>query len=393
MTDREHTEHNVRRIKSLANNSQVIEQLADETTPTTIDKSESERYQSKPSNMFSIDYILTSSSSPPASTTTHTRTSTTQSLHHGQSMKTAGQSLQQPSKSHQISSNDPTCINQQSSTSSNPLDPSDFSKHLSNAFSSALSCLYLDPYPTAMLHNANKLFQSAICCSPSNSTSTLGADTGVAAHLSQFKPSDVLFSQAQALFSGQLSLQNHSLIAESINAANNRHQAVNAAIGTVAGSCDRVSTRDEPVKIDVGQTTSNNTSQEEVPEDDDDDDLDTNDRGEGNINDGDETEDEDDMNMDGYQQNQHPTHQYGEPHQFHHRALSQQMIADITSHAANPLQFRKKRSRAAFTHMQVYELERRFNHQRYLSGPERSDLARRLKLTETQVKIWFQVSS
>lgn len=79
--------------------------------------------------------------------------------------------------------------------------------------------------------------------------------------------------------------------------------------------------------------------------------------------------------------------------QLHHRGLSQQMIADITSHAANPMQFRKKRSRAAFTHMQVYELERRFNHQRYLSGPERSDLARRLKLTETQVKIWFQVSS
>jgi hypothetical protein len=79
--------------------------------------------------------------------------------------------------------------------------------------------------------------------------------------------------------------------------------------------------------------------------------------------------------------------------QLHHRGLSQQMIADITSHSANPMQFRKKRSRAAFTHMQVYELERRFNHQRYLSGPERSDLARRLKLTETQVKIWFQVSN
>jgi len=85
-------------------------------------------------------------------------------------------------------------------------------------------------------------------------------------------------------------------------------------------------------------------------------------------------------------QSQHQQH-------LHHRGLSQQMIADITSHAANPMQFRKKRSRAAFTHMQVYELERRFNQQRYLSGPERSDLARRLKLTETQVKIWFQVSA
>lgn len=50
----------------------------------------------------------------------------------------------------------------------------------------------------------------------------------------------------------------------------------------------------------------------------------------------------------------------------------------------------KKRSRAAFSHAQVYELERRFNTQRYLSGPERADLAGALKLTETQVKIWFQ---
>lgn len=50
----------------------------------------------------------------------------------------------------------------------------------------------------------------------------------------------------------------------------------------------------------------------------------------------------------------------------------------------------KKRSRAAFTHTQVYELERRFNVQRYLSGPERAALAGALKLTETQVKIWFQ---
>ncbi|XP_067857711.1 homeobox protein Nkx-3.1-like isoform X2 [Heptranchias perlo] len=51
---------------------------------------------------------------------------------------------------------------------------------------------------------------------------------------------------------------------------------------------------------------------------------------------------------------------------------------------------KKKRSRAAFSHAQVLELEQRFDGQRYLSAPERADLAGALKLTETQVKIWFQ---
>ena len=39
---------------------------------------------------------------------------------------------------------------------------------------------------------------------------------------------------------------------------------------------------------------------------------------------------------------------------------------------------------------QVYELEQRFKQQRYLSAPEREMLAQNLKLTSTQVKIWFQ---
>ncbi|XP_012718726.2 homeobox protein Nkx-3.1 [Fundulus heteroclitus] len=51
---------------------------------------------------------------------------------------------------------------------------------------------------------------------------------------------------------------------------------------------------------------------------------------------------------------------------------------------------KQKRSRAAFTHLQVLELEKKFSHQKYLSAPERAHLASTLRLTETQVKIWFQ---
>uniref|UniRef100_A0A3Q3W603 Homeobox domain-containing protein n=1 Tax=Mola mola TaxID=94237 RepID=A0A3Q3W603_MOLML len=51
---------------------------------------------------------------------------------------------------------------------------------------------------------------------------------------------------------------------------------------------------------------------------------------------------------------------------------------------------KQKRSRAAFSHLQVLELEKKFNHQKYLSATERAHLASTLRLTETQVKIWFQ---
>ncbi|XP_049529278.1 homeobox even-skipped homolog protein 2 [Anopheles darlingi] len=68
----------------------------------------------------------------------------------------------------------------------------------------------------------------------------------------------------------------------------------------------------------------------------------------------------------------------------HHAGPSSMLASDEMPSA------RKKRSRAAFSHAQVFELERRFAQQRYLSGPERSELAKNLRLTETQVKIWFQ---
>lgn len=58
----------------------------------------------------------------------------------------------------------------------------------------------------------------------------------------------------------------------------------------------------------------------------------------------------------------------------------------VASCSGPSLKVRKKRTRAAFSHAQVFELERRFSHQRYLSGPERLELAKALKLTETQVR-------
>lgn len=50
----------------------------------------------------------------------------------------------------------------------------------------------------------------------------------------------------------------------------------------------------------------------------------------------------------------------------------------------------RRKPRVLFSQHQVFELERRFKQQRYLSAPEREQLAAALKLTSTQVKIWFQ---
>lgn len=50
----------------------------------------------------------------------------------------------------------------------------------------------------------------------------------------------------------------------------------------------------------------------------------------------------------------------------------------------------RRKRRVLFSQNQVLELERRFGQQRYLSGPEREQLAARIHLTPTQVKIWFQ---
>ena len=50
----------------------------------------------------------------------------------------------------------------------------------------------------------------------------------------------------------------------------------------------------------------------------------------------------------------------------------------------------RRKRRVLFSQAQVYELEKRFKGQKYLSAPERENLSCGINLTPTQVKIWFQ---
>ncbi|CAG5097897.1 Similar to BARHL1: BarH-like 1 homeobox protein (Homo sapiens) [Cotesia congregata] len=51
---------------------------------------------------------------------------------------------------------------------------------------------------------------------------------------------------------------------------------------------------------------------------------------------------------------------------------------------------KKKRPRTAFTAAQIKSLETEFERSKYLSIAKRLQLSKSLKLTETQIKIWFQ---
>ncbi|CAH1979965.1 unnamed protein product [Acanthoscelides obtectus] len=69
---------------------------------------------------------------------------------------------------------------------------------------------------------------------------------------------------------------------------------------------------------------------------------------------------------------------------------TQQVTSSNTELRKAARQRTKRKPRVLFSQAQIYELEQRFKRQKYLSAPEREQMAQGLKLTPTQVKIWFQ---
>ncbi|CAG9859836.1 unnamed protein product, partial [Phyllotreta striolata] len=65
-------------------------------------------------------------------------------------------------------------------------------------------------------------------------------------------------------------------------------------------------------------------------------------------------------------------------------------LEDGTSSDSKSDEERKKRPRTAFTASQIKSLEAEFERNKYLSVAKRCQLSKTLKLTETQIKIWFQ---
>uniref|UniRef100_A0A915NW58 Homeobox domain-containing protein n=1 Tax=Meloidogyne floridensis TaxID=298350 RepID=A0A915NW58_9BILA len=71
-------------------------------------------------------------------------------------------------------------------------------------------------------------------------------------------------------------------------------------------------------------------------------------------------------------------------------------LASIKTNSPPPLpvrlrsQRKRRKPRVLFTQEQVLHLEEYFGQQKYISNAERDELASKLKLTPTQIKIWFQ---
>nr|NP_001071776.1 transcription factor protein [Ciona intestinalis]BAE06589.1 transcription factor protein [Ciona intestinalis] len=74
-----------------------------------------------------------------------------------------------------------------------------------------------------------------------------------------------------------------------------------------------------------------------------------------------------------------------------HDDVTKQLLCEReSSRVYSPQNEIKKRPRTAFTPEQIKRLEAEFHRNKYLSVGKRMELSKALKLTETQIKIWFQ---
>ncbi|KAL0974066.1 hypothetical protein UPYG_G00214920 [Umbra pygmaea] len=79
---------------------------------------------------------------------------------------------------------------------------------------------------------------------------------------------------------------------------------------------------------------------------------------------------------------------------FAKERLSALVPFTVTRRVGHPYQNRtppkRKKPRTSFSRVQICELEKRFHRQKYLASAERATLAKSLKMTDAQVKTWFQ---
>ena len=99
-------------------------------------------------------------------------------------------------------------------------------------------------------------------------------------------------------------------------------------------------------------------------------------------------------------------HQQHEQKKHHYQTLSSSSTSSTSSSSSSSssnnstaikscesndsLSKRKRKNRTAFTAHQIYELEKRFSNQKYLSPSDRDRISLELSLSTAQVITWFQ---